>query len=45
MYQVITDPMEKAEFLIKLFSRKSMANNQAGVMGSAEPREHEIEEK
>lgn len=45
MYQVITDPLEQAEFWIKLFSRKSVANKQTGVMDSAGPREHEIGDK
>lgn len=45
MYQVITDPIEKAEFLIKLFSHKSVANDQPAVMGNAGLREHEIKEK
>lgn len=45
MYQIITDPIEKAEFLIKLFSHKSVANDKPAVMGNAGLREHEIKEK
>lgn len=45
MYQVITDPVKKAEFLIKLFSHKSVANDQPAVMGDAGLREHEIGDK
>lgn len=45
MYQVITDPLEQALFWKQLFSRKSVANNQAGVIGRAGLREHEIKEK
>lgn len=45
MYQVITDPLEQVLFWKQLFSRKSVANNQADVKGSAGLREHEIKEK
>lgn len=45
MYRVITDPLEQAEFWMKLFSHKSVANDQPAMMGNAGLREHEIKEK